>query len=122
MGISPTAGESLSFGGKLHTHSLRLRLEVKVFKMLHAFGVECVAEVAEPFDMNALALAHAGVHQAGDVARHGLHIRVTYCESATSRWTMWHFVGGEVALQENPFIKDSNHLCLYYCHPRKCRR
>lgn len=68
-----------AFGGELHADGLYLLLEVEVLEVLHSLGVEHVAEVTQAFDVDALALAHAGVHHAGDVAQHGLHVRVAHC-------------------------------------------
>ena len=65
-----------AFGDKLHVYCLHLLLEVEVFEVFHARRVQHVAEVAQSFDVDALALAHAGVHCRGDVAQHGLHVGV----------------------------------------------
>ena len=42
-------------------------------------GVERIAEVAQSLDVDALALCHAGVHHARDVAQDGLDIGVAHC-------------------------------------------
>lgn len=71
--------QPLPFGRELHTHGLHLLVEVKVRQVLHALRVERIAEVAQPLDVDTLALCHARVHHACDVAQHGLHVRVIYC-------------------------------------------
>lgn len=67
-----------AFGHELHTHGLHLLVEVGVGEVFHALRVEHVAEVAESLDVDALALHHAGMHHACDVAQHGLNVGVTY--------------------------------------------
>ena len=76
-GVCLAAGKTLALGGELHADRLHLLLEVEVFELLHAGAVQRVAEVAEALDVDALAHRHTGVHHAGDVAQHGLHVRIT---------------------------------------------
>ena len=76
-GVGAAAGTG-AFGDELHADGLHLFLEIEVCRVLHSLRVEHVAEVAQPLDVHALALRHAGVHHAGDVAQHGLHVRVAY--------------------------------------------
>ena len=79
-GVS-TAGSLLTFGDELHAVGFFLLFVVEVFEVCHAHGVMHIAEVAEAFDVDALALAHAGVHHVGDVAQHGLHVTVALWNS-----------------------------------------
>ena len=53
-------------------------LKIEVFKVGHAYGIERVAEVAQPSDVDGLSLFHLVVHHGGDVAQHGLHVGVAH--------------------------------------------
>lgn len=69
--------QPLPFGCELHAHRLHLLVEVR--QILHALRVERSGN-SPALDVDALALRHARVHHACDVAQHGLHVTVTYCE------------------------------------------
>ena len=71
--------QPLPFGRELHTYRLHLLVEVEIRKVFHAHRVERVAEIAQPLDVDALALRHARVHHACDVAQYGLHVTVAHC-------------------------------------------
>ena len=74
-GVS-AAGGTGAFRDKLHADGFHLFLKIEVFEVLHAHGVEDVAEIAQTLDVDALSLRHTGVHHACDVAQHGLYVRV----------------------------------------------
>lgn len=72
-----SAGGLLPVGSELHTDGFHLFLKIEILEVGHAYGIERVAEVAQPFDVDGLSLFHLGVHHGGDVAQHGLHVGVT---------------------------------------------
>jgi len=73
------AAETGAFGDELHADGFHLLFEVEVLEVLHAGGVEHIAEVAQILDVDDLALVHAGAHHACNVAQHGLNVGVTHC-------------------------------------------
>lgn len=74
-----SATEACALEYELHAPRLYLLVEVKIFEVFHACRVKHVAEISQSLDVHALALRHARVHHARNVAQHGLNIRVTHC-------------------------------------------
>ena len=64
-------GVALAGGGELHAHGLDLLLRVELRLVGHALGVQRVAEGAEAFQPDALALRHVVGHDAGQFGQHG---------------------------------------------------
>ena len=54
-GICLAAGQLDTLGDELHAHGLHLLLEVEIVEVCHAHGVERIAEVTQPFDVDAAA-------------------------------------------------------------------
>lgn len=60
-----------TFGNKFNVDGFYLFGEVEILDIFYAYRVKGVAEIAQSFDMNALALCHTSVHHTGDIAKYG---------------------------------------------------